>query len=165
MLSIDERTAIQARERRYPSQPARPGRRARREFEYRRHGTVSIVAALDVTTGQTLIETIDRNNAATFTAFLDRLALATRQGHPRRSRQRLLPHREAHLGLAGRSPALAHPLDPAPRVMTQSSRAPLLRADPRRPAARQLHQPNRHDREHARPFRWTYDGTLLKEIA
>lgn len=46
MLSIDEKTAIQARERRYPSQPARPGRRARREFEYRRHGTVSIVAAL-----------------------------------------------------------------------------------------------------------------------
>ncbi|WP_406432279.1 hypothetical protein [Streptomyces sp. NBC_01589] len=46
VLSIDEKTAIQARERRYPSQPARPGRRARREFEYRRHGTVSIVAAL-----------------------------------------------------------------------------------------------------------------------
>jgi hypothetical protein len=73
VLFIDEKTAIQARERRYPSQHARRGRVARREFEYRRHGTASIVAALDVTTGQTLIETIKRNNAATFTAFLDRL--------------------------------------------------------------------------------------------
>ncbi|WP_409470353.1 IS630 family transposase [Streptomyces sp. HC307] len=73
VLSIDEKTAIQARERRYPSQHVRPGRAARHEFEYRRHGTASIVAALEVTTGQTLIETIERNNAATFTAFLDRL--------------------------------------------------------------------------------------------
>ncbi len=73
MLSIDEKTAIQARERRYPSQPAAPGRAARRECEYRRHGTASIVAALDITTGQTLIETIQRNNAVTFTVFLDRL--------------------------------------------------------------------------------------------
>ncbi|MFF7987366.1 ATP-binding protein [Streptomyces sp. NPDC007901] len=52
---------------------AGPGRAVRREFEYRRHGTASIVAALEVTSGQTLIETIQRNNAATFTAFLDRL--------------------------------------------------------------------------------------------
>jgi transposase len=52
VLSIDEKTAIAARSRRHPSQAARPGRSARQEFEYRRHGTASIVAALDVMSGK-----------------------------------------------------------------------------------------------------------------
>lgn len=54
MLSVDEKTGITARSRKHPDQPARPGRRTRREFEYLRHGTVSVVAALDVHTGQVI---------------------------------------------------------------------------------------------------------------
>ncbi|MGW8066951.1 hypothetical protein ACVV2G_32950 [Streptomyces ziwulingensis] len=69
MLSIDEKTAIAARSRRYPGRPAAPGKAARQEFEYRRHGTASLVAALDVTSGEVLTEVIARNDAATFTAF------------------------------------------------------------------------------------------------
>ncbi|WP_443059997.1 hypothetical protein [Streptomyces sp. NBC_00467] len=67
MLSIDEKTAIQARSRRHPTRPARPGDVERREFEYRRHGTASIIAALDVHTGQVLVEDITRNDSTTFT--------------------------------------------------------------------------------------------------
>ena len=52
VICIDEKTGIQAKYRRYPEQPPAPGRRARREFEYVRNGTVSIVAALHVATGQ-----------------------------------------------------------------------------------------------------------------
>ena len=73
VLSVDEKTAIAARSRRYPGRPAAPGAIARQEFEYRRHGTVSLVAALDVTSGEVLTEVIARNDAATFTAFLDQL--------------------------------------------------------------------------------------------
>ncbi|MFD4945644.1 transposase [Streptomyces sp. NPDC058239] len=43
------------------------------EFEYRRHGTASLIAALDVRSGEILTEVITRNDAATFTAFLDQL--------------------------------------------------------------------------------------------
>lgn len=73
VLSIDEKTAIAARSRCHPGRPARPGEPARQEFEYRRYGTVSLVAALGVRTGEVLTEVIARNNAAAFTAFLERL--------------------------------------------------------------------------------------------
>ncbi|MEU7642997.1 IS630 family transposase [Streptomyces sp. NPDC039016] len=73
VLSIDEKTAIAARSHRHPGRPARPGEPARQEFEHRRHGTASLVAALDVRTGEVRTEVIARNNAATFTAFQDQL--------------------------------------------------------------------------------------------
>jgi transposase len=69
-LSIDEKTGITARSRKHPDRPGGPGRRARREFEYVRHGTVSIIAALDVHTGQVLTETIARNDSDSFIQFL-----------------------------------------------------------------------------------------------
>ena len=70
VFSVDEKTGITARSRKHPDQPGRPGQRTRREFEYVRHGTVSIIAALNVHTGQVLTQTIERNNADTFIGFL-----------------------------------------------------------------------------------------------
>ena len=52
LLCIDEKTAIQALERRYPTLPRRLGQIERREFEYIRHGVVDLFAAFDVRTGQ-----------------------------------------------------------------------------------------------------------------
>jgi transposase len=52
LLCIDEKTGIQALERRYPTLPMRPGQIERREFEYIRHGVVDLFAAFDVRTGQ-----------------------------------------------------------------------------------------------------------------
>jgi transposase len=73
VICIDEKTGIQAKYRKYPGQPPRPGRLARREFEYVRNGTVSIIAALHVATGQVITEPITRNNSVTFISFLHRL--------------------------------------------------------------------------------------------
>jgi hypothetical protein len=72
-VSVDEKTGIQAKSRKHPQIPARPGRDARRELEYIRHGTISIIAAMNVTTGQVIAERISRSNSATFTAFLSML--------------------------------------------------------------------------------------------
>jgi len=77
VICIDEKTGIQAKHRKYPERPARPGRVARREFEYVRNGTVSIIAALHVATGQVIAEPISRNNSITFTGFLHRLDQCT----------------------------------------------------------------------------------------
>jgi hypothetical protein len=52
LLSVDEKTGIQAKSRKHPEICARPGRAARREFEYLRHGTVSLLAAMDVRSGR-----------------------------------------------------------------------------------------------------------------
>ncbi len=50
--STDEMTGIQALERLHPSLPMQPGHVARQEFEYERHGTQTLIANLDVATGQ-----------------------------------------------------------------------------------------------------------------
>jgi hypothetical protein len=65
LLSVDEKTGIQAKSRKHPEIPARPGRDARREFEYVRPGTVSIIAAMNVTTSEVIAERIRRNNSQT----------------------------------------------------------------------------------------------------
>ena len=52
VLSTDEMTGIQALERAAPTLPMRPGQVERREFEYVRHGTQSLIANFQVATGQ-----------------------------------------------------------------------------------------------------------------
>ncbi len=54
IVSCDEMTGIQALERIAPTQPMQPGRVERREFEYIRHGTLSLICNFDVATGQVL---------------------------------------------------------------------------------------------------------------
>jgi transposase len=51
-VSVDEMTGIQALERLAPTQPTRPGLVERREFEYKRHGTLTLIANFNVATGQ-----------------------------------------------------------------------------------------------------------------
>jgi DDE superfamily endonuclease len=51
-ISIDEMTGIQALERTAPGLPMVPGKVERREFEYKRHGTQTLIAAFNVTTGE-----------------------------------------------------------------------------------------------------------------
>jgi DDE superfamily endonuclease len=51
-VSTDEMTGVQALERLAPDLPPRPGLVARREFEYKRHGTCSFIINFDVATGQ-----------------------------------------------------------------------------------------------------------------
>ena len=46
-----------------------PGRDARREFEYARHGTISIIAAMNVATGEVTGQRIARNDSVTFIGF------------------------------------------------------------------------------------------------
>jgi transposase len=73
VLSIDEKTGIQAKSRKHPTQPVRSGRAARQEFEYIRHGTASLMAAMDVATGKVKATDIARNNSVTFIAFLEEI--------------------------------------------------------------------------------------------
>ena len=56
VICIDEKTGIQAKYRTYPGRLPAPGRPARREFEYVRNGTLSIIAALHVATGHVVAQ-------------------------------------------------------------------------------------------------------------
>jgi transposase len=56
VVSFDEKTGIQAVERKHPDRPARLGRLCRQEFEYIRHGTQSLLATMNVHTGEVVAE-------------------------------------------------------------------------------------------------------------
>lgn len=72
VLSVDEKTSMQAKQRKNPDQSPRAGKWRRREFEYIRHGTASLFAALDVHSGEVLAEPIPgKNDSLNFCAFLD----------------------------------------------------------------------------------------------
>ena len=58
VTSTDEMTGIQALERLHASLPMQPGHVEREEFEYKRHGTLSLIANLDVATGQIIAPSI-----------------------------------------------------------------------------------------------------------
>jgi transposase len=64
-------TGIQALERLAPSLPMRPGLIERREFEYRRHGTQTLIAAFDVATGKLQGVVGESRTEEDFVAFLD----------------------------------------------------------------------------------------------
>ena len=52
IVSTDEKTGIQALERKYPTLPMMPGLVERREFEYIRHGTQVLIANFEIATGK-----------------------------------------------------------------------------------------------------------------
>ena len=73
VFCVDEKTAIQALDRLDPVLPLSPGRAERHGFEYYRHGTLSLYAALDVKSGVVHGMTAARHTAKDFIAFLEGL--------------------------------------------------------------------------------------------
>ena len=71
IISVDEKTSIQALERRYPDLPMGPGQVIRREFEYIRHGTLCLMGAFDVRRGKLFGFTCPGHSGATFVQLLD----------------------------------------------------------------------------------------------
>ena len=73
LISTDEMTAIQAIERAAPTLPMRPGQVERPEFEYIRHGTQSLIANLEVATGQLVTPSLAATRTESdFTAHIKR---------------------------------------------------------------------------------------------
>ena len=70
VFCVDEKSAIQALDRLDPILPMSPGRAERHGFEYYRHGTLSLYAALDVKTGKVVGKTAPRHTSAEFINFL-----------------------------------------------------------------------------------------------
>ena len=80
VLCVDEKTQIQALDRTQPILPLRPGLPEGRTHDYRRHGTTSLYAALEIASGQVLAECHPRHRAAEFLAFLRRVVREFPQG-------------------------------------------------------------------------------------
>src|ERR687890_202057 len=71
VLCVDEKSQIQALDRTQPLLPMRPGQAERRTHDYKRHGTTSLFAALDVKAGTIIGKCMARHRASEFRRFLD----------------------------------------------------------------------------------------------
>ena len=67
---VDEKSQIQALDRTQPLLPMRPGQAERRSHDYKRHGTTSLFAALDIATGRVIGRSYQRHRAVEFRNFL-----------------------------------------------------------------------------------------------
>jgi transposase len=77
VLSVDEKTQIQALDRTQPLLPVRPGQIERRTHDYTRHGTRSLYAAFDIASGKVIGRVTRKHRAKEFLAFLRQIDTST----------------------------------------------------------------------------------------
>ena len=82
VLSVDEKTQIQALGRTQRPLPMTPGHAETRTHDTRRNGTTCRLAALDTATGKVVGQTVERHRSAEFLAFLDHVAGGIAPGTP-----------------------------------------------------------------------------------
>ena len=114
VLSMDEKSQVQALDRTRPLLPMRPGIPARQTHDYIRHGTTSLFAALEVATGKVIGQCHRRHRHQEFLKFLDRVDAAVAAG-PRRARD--------HGQLRDAQSAEGHPLVCAPSALSPAFHA------------------------------------------
>lgn len=93
VFCVDEKSAIQALDRLDPVLPMSPGRAERHGFEYYRHGTLSLYAALDVKSGKVHGKTAARHTSEEFVDFLQQVV---DQCKPRQQIHIILDNLSAH---------------------------------------------------------------------
>ena len=76
VLSVDEKTQIQALDRTQPMLPMKPGQIERRTHDYKRNGITNLYAAFDILTGKVIGRTTKRHRAKEFLAFLRQIKKA-----------------------------------------------------------------------------------------
>ena len=79
VLCVDEKSQIQALDRTQPGLPLKRGRAATMTHDYKRHGTTTLFAALDVASGLVIGECLPRHRAKEFLRFLRRIDRAVRR--------------------------------------------------------------------------------------
>lgn len=81
LVSVDEKTGIQALERIHPPRPMQPGKVEAVEFEYERHGTQALIANFEVATGKVMCPSIgDTRTEEDFVAHINRTVATDPQG-------------------------------------------------------------------------------------
>src|SRR5215217_3922740 len=106
IFAVDEKTAIQALDRLDPVLPLSPGRAERHGFEYYRHGTLSLLAALDTQSGEVFGQTVPRHTSAAFVEFLGDIVATQTAG---REIHVIADNLSTHKTQAVRTFLLAHP--------------------------------------------------------
>jgi transposase len=106
VFSVDEKPQIQALERTAPVLPMIPGVPERRSFDYVRHGTIDLFAALNIATGTVISKLSAQHRAVDFRDFLDQI---DRQADPGLAVHVICDNLSTHKAPAVQRWLLAHP--------------------------------------------------------
>jgi len=174
VFCVDEKTAIQALDRLDPVLPLSPGRAERHGFEYYRHGTLSLYAALDVKTGNVEGKTAKRHTSQEFIGFLTSLINKARwareihivldnlSAHKTKAvEQFLAEHPKIHFHF---TPTYSSWLNQVELWFSKIQRDVISRGvfTSVNDLARKLMKYIRAYSKTARPFRWTYTDTTRR---
>ena len=132
VFAVDEKPQIQALERTAPVLPMLPGTPERRSFDYERHGTIDLFAALNTATGKVIGRLSARHRAVDFRDFLDEI---DRQVDPGLAVHVICDNLSAHKAPALHRWLLAHPRVQLHFTPAYSSWISQVRAVVRRTAA------------------------------
>lgn len=169
VLCVDEKTAIQALDRKDPILPFSPGRAERHGFEYVRHGTLSLYAALNTHTGEVHGKTAPRHTTQEFVAFLTEIVLkqpADREIHivldnlSAHKTQRVRDFLDAHPNVQLHfTPTYASWLNQVELWFAKIERDLIYRGifTSVKDLARKIMRYIRHHNRDAKPFKWDYD--------
>ena len=173
VVSIDEKSQIQALDRTQPGLPLKRGKCATMTHDYKRNGTTTLFAALNVLDGKVIGRCVSRHRHQEFIGFLSAVERAVRpEGDPCHRRQLRRPQTPQGAGMARRSSALDLPLHADLLLLAERRRGLLLQADPPEPEARGLPLGCRPGEVHHRyinaanrdpkPFVWTATAKAIR---
>ena len=168
VFCVDEKTAIQALDRLDPVLPLSPGRLERHGFEYYRHGTLSLYAALNTKSGTVVGKTAARHTSQEFVAFLADLVANQPRGKEihmiadnlsahktKRVEQFLAAHPKVHLHY---TPTYSSWLNQVENWFARIEREVIARGifTSVKDLARKLMRYIRHYNRAPKPIKWTY---------
>ena len=168
VFCVDEKTAIQALDRLDPVLPLSPGRLERHGFEYYRHGTLSLYAALNTRNGAVVGKTAARHTSQEFVAFLAEVVANQPRGKEihliadnlsahktKRVEQFLAAHPKVHLHY---TPTYSSWLNQVENWFARIEREVIARGvfTSVKDLARKLKRYIRHYNRAPKPIKWTY---------
>ena len=129
LLCLDEKTAIQALERKYADLPMEPGRPCRREHSYIRHGTRDLLAAFEVSSGTVYGQLHDGHSSPYWERFLGDLAAR----YPKDQKIHLIQDNYSTHSTPGLCRLIAELCEvPLPKLKTQKLRRQWLMSEDKR---------------------------------
>jgi transposase len=129
LFCMDEKTGIQALERKYADHPTEPGKPYRREHSYERHGTQDLLAAFEVSSGDVFAQTMDGHSSPYWEAFIKELVLQ----YPQNQKFHFIQDNYSTHSTPGLCQVIAQLCDvPLPKLPTQEDRRRWLMQDDKR---------------------------------
>ena len=174
VLCVDEKTQIQALDRTQAELPIRPGNPKRHTATYKRHGTVSLIAALDVHRGDITANTMESNNSDNFLKFLRKLDRQYRHKHlhiivdnlsvhkDTRVKEWLSHKRKISLHFTPTYSSWLNMIEIWFGIITKDVLKGGIWHSKKQLVRQLMKYIKTYNRERAKPFEWTYTGKPLK---